>query len=62
MDRACRYHNHKHHGHADVCTTFSMVLMLHACLDRHLVMLHAQTLPRMELITTIHGMSMSTSD
>ena len=33
-----------------------------ACLNRHLVILHAKTLPRMELITTIHGMSMSISD
>ena len=33
--------------------------MLRACLDRHLVMLHAQILPCIELITTVHGMSTS---
>ena len=30
-----------------------------ACLNRHLVALHAQTLPHMELVTTIYGMSTS---
>ena len=38
-----------------------VVLMLHACLNWHLVTLCAQTLPYMELITTICGMSTSTS-
>ena len=33
-----------------------------ACLNRHLVILHAQTLPCIELITTIHGTSMSISE
>ena len=32
-----------------------------ACLNWHLVTLHAQTLPRMELITTVHGTSTNTS-
>ena len=39
-----------------------MVLMLHACLKRHLVTLHVQILPCMELSTTVHSMSMSMSD
>ena len=33
-----------------------------ACLERHLVMLHVQILPHIELFTTICGTSMSTSD
>ena len=33
-----------------------------ACLNWYLVMLHAQTLPCMELITTVHGTSAITSD
>ena len=33
-----------------------------ACLNRHLVMLHAQTLPCMELITTVCVTSTSTSE
>ena len=37
----------------------SMVLMLHICLDSHLVTLYAQILLWMELITTICGMNMS---
>ena len=39
----------------------SVVLMLRACLNWHFVALRAQTLPRMELITTVHGTSTSTS-
>ena len=39
-----------------------MVLMLRACLQRHLVTLHVQILPRMELSTTVHGTSTSMSD
>ena len=39
----------------------SMVLMLRACLNWHLVTLRAQTLPRMELITTVRDTSISTS-
>ena len=33
-----------------------------ACLNRNLVTLRAQTLPRIKLITTVHGTSMSRSD
>ena len=33
-----------------------------ACLNRHLVTLHVQTLPHMELSTTIRGTSTSTSE
>ena len=42
----------------------SVVLMLRACLNWHLVALRAQSLPRMELITTVRGTSLnkSTSD
>ena len=39
----------------------SVVLMLHACLNWHFVALCMQTLPRMELITTICGTSTSRS-
>ena len=39
-----------------------VVVMLHACLPRHLVTLYVQILPCMELSTTVHGTSMSTSD
>ena len=39
----------------------SMVLMLRACLNWHFVVLHAQTLSRMELITTVRGTSTSTT-
>ena len=39
----------------------SVVLMLCACLTWHFVALRAQTLPRMELITTVRGTNISTS-
>ena len=39
----------------------SVVLMLRACLNWHLVTLRAQTLPRIESITTVRGTSLSRS-
>ena len=39
----------------------SVVLMLRACLNWHLVTLRAQTLPRIESITTVRDTNTSTS-